>query len=583
MKRILSGIVALLLSLSLAPAIAISGAEEELTEEEARKRVIETIELYEISSNYEIFPEEGAGNWLALVDYLTGVFMEHPELYDDLYYIWKDTVDRYSNIYNSAFLEQNYGTERVNQPGILFYNESDVLTVYGAEDNSPAAAAGLVKDSVVLEFNGIKPVGNRADDLNAIGNSYYDNDTFLHLKVMLPDGTEAEYDIDGADYDSDTASAVCEVGRVNPDKPDEIIDKETGYIRVTNGFNEDTGEKFAKAWKSAEEAGVTSVIIDLRDNGGGYVSTLNKILDTIIPARVPTYSDLYKESIMLFYSSGEGTFNPDIVILTNENSASASEVVTEVLKQNGLARSVGGKTFGKGIGQINQTLASENILAVTAFVNLLPNGYSYNINGVTPDAEVTDDPETELDEVLDFAYSYVDGEGTKIESPAHFTYSFFLPDDNYRMPIAGLTDAKKTADKLGIPIYLQFISSDGTKTIVDVVKAFNAANADYYFGIDKAESDKLAAELKAGGLHEKARVLVTATDKTDRTYYDPTDDFGYSQTLSLKLYAAESLYFYYYDDGNYTAFSPPFVYADGNLRFNIEKGGIIIISPEEIK
>ncbi|MDR0987500.1 MAG: hypothetical protein LBL98_07410 [Ruminococcus sp.] len=569
MKKLLSGIVALVIALSLAPS-AFADAEDDRAM--AREQAIETIELYEFSTYYEQLEGEGAGNWFALVDYLTEAFLNDSELYKKLNGIWKDSVDRYSALREPAVFDAAYSTYRVDQPGVLFDFEADVLTIWGTEDNSPARAEGIVGGSVILEWNGEKATGDYETDYYALSRSYYENDLTLNLKLELPDKTIKDYTVKGATYDADTASAVCDVSS----------DGKTGYIRVSNGFNEDTHEKFAKAWKSAEDAGVKSVIIDLRNNGGGYNKTLDAMLDTVLPARVPTYSAVSKNELSLSYANGTSTFSPDIVILTNNETASAAEIFTTVLKSYKMARSVGTTTLGKGVGQSNKTLSNGKVLSITAFPVADPQGFTYNLKGVTPDVEVIDDPTTETDEVLDFAYGYVDHAGVKVTEPESFRYTFYLPDDRFSLPTSALAFAKRTADESGKAVILTFVSSDGTKMTVDVKKAYDAALPIYLFGIDKENSDKIKDELvESGKIPETSIVLKTADPKLFDDRFFERGDFGFPATITTTS-EFEPGYFYYYKNGEYEEFSPAHVYENGKLRFNLGRGGTIVITKEAL-
>jgi carboxyl-terminal processing protease len=569
MKKLVSGILALILTASLS-VTAFADAEDDRNM--AREQAIEIIETYELSTYYELLEDEGAGNWFALVDYLTEAILNDAELYNKLHGIWKDSLDRYSNLFEPGAFDASYSTQKVDQPGLLFDFETDVLTLWGTEDNSPARAVGIVGGSVILEWNGVKATGNMMDDFYALSRSYYENEMTLNLKLQLPDGTIKDYVVVGATYDSDAASGICDVSE----------DGNTGYIRVSNGFNEDTDEKFAKAWKSAEDAGVRSVIIDLRDNGGGFTTTLNAMLNTILPARLPTYSAFSKNELAINYANGVSKFSPDIVVLTNEYTASAAEIFTSILKYHGLARSVGTTTLGKGVGQSNYDLSNKKTLSITSLIIAAPNGSTYNLKGIAPDVEITDDPATETDEVLDFAYGYVDHAGVTLTEPETFRYTFNLPYDRFSLPTSALAAAKRRADEIGAPVVLTFVSSDGTKVTFDVGKAYDAAHPLYLFGIDKESSDKIKAELvKDGKIPESAIVLKTADPLPFDDRFFGRTEYGFPATITTAADFATAC-FYYYEDGKFTEFKPNYSADGGKLRFVIDKGGVIVAAAEKI-
>jgi carboxyl-terminal processing protease len=573
MKRLVSGLVALIIAISFALAFAPTAfADAEDDRNMAREQAVEIIELFELSTYFELLDGEGAGNWFALVDYLTEAILNDAELYGKLSGIWEDSIDKYSALYEPGSFDASYSTYKEDQPGLLFDFETDVLTIWSTEDNSPARVAGIVDHSIVLEWNGVKASENMMDDFYALSRSYFENDSTLNLKLQLPDGTVKDYVVVGADYDSDAASGICDVSE----------DGNTGYIAVRNGFNEDTHEKFAKAWKAAEDAGVRSVIIDLRDNGGGFTTTLAAMLNTVLPARMPTYSMFSKNELKLVYANGESKFSPDIVILTNEYTASAAEVFTSTLRYYGLARSIGTTTYGKGIGQSNMDLSNGKTLSITSLRIAAPDGSTYNLEGIAPDVEITDDPATETDEVLDFAYGYVDHAGVTLKEPEIFRYTFTLPYDRFSLPTSALGAAKRTANELGVPVILTFISSDGTKMTVDVDTAYEAGLPLYLFGIDKEASDALKAELTGSGkISEQAIVMKTADPLPFDDRFYGRGDYGFPVTITTTV-EFEPQYFYRYNDGEYIEFKPNFTYEDGKLRFVTNKGGAIIITAKKI-
>jgi len=150
---------------------------------------------------------------------------------------------------------------------------------------------------------------------------------------------------------------------------------------------------------------IKGVILDLRSNPGGYLSGSVFIASEFLASGVVVQQES-ANGVKETYSvnrTGKLT-HPDLVVLVNQGSASASEIVAGALKYHQRAKIVGEKTFGKGTVQEAQDLADGSGLHITSARWLLPSGESIEDEGVVPDYEIKDSPETEGDEQLDKAF-----------------------------------------------------------------------------------------------------------------------------------------------------------------------------------
>ena len=187
-----------------------------------------------------------------------------------------------------------------------------------------------------------------------------------------------------------------------------------GYIKV-NAFLDNTGKEFVGALNKLVKKDIEGLVIDLRNNGGGYVGTAYDMLDRILPDNTDIFSFVYKSGKKEIAKTGElstgddKVFNLPIVILMNNESASASELFTGALKDNGYAETVGETSYGKGVAQsILEVLGKDGStviggLKLTTIKYYLPNGESINKVGITPDYKIKDDKKTAKDEQLDYA------------------------------------------------------------------------------------------------------------------------------------------------------------------------------------
>ena len=167
-----------------------------------------------------------------------------------------------------------------------------------------------------------------------------------------------------------------------------VLTNNIGYIEFTS-FDETTAEDFKAKYDELAKKGIQSLIIDLRNNGGGIVDQALEIADYITP----------KDSVLLYEVDKNGKetvkkakkdpiINMPIVILTNENTASASEILSGALKDLGKAKIVGTKTYGKGVIQQILTLSDGSGLKVTIEEYQTPNRNKIHKIGIEPDEKV---------------------------------------------------------------------------------------------------------------------------------------------------------------------------------------------------
>lgn len=165
-------------------------------------------------------------------------------------------------------------------------------------------------------------------------------------------------------------------------------DNKTGYIAVSQ-FLENTGDQFDKAVTALEKQGMTSLIIDLRDNGGGLLDTCTDMLSRLVEKdKLLVYTKDKEGNKEEFKSDSTKTVDIPMVLLVNGNTASASEIMTGCLKDYDKATVVGTKTFGKGIVQSIMPLPDGSAVKFTIANYYTPNGINIHKKGIEPDVEV---------------------------------------------------------------------------------------------------------------------------------------------------------------------------------------------------
>lgn len=166
-------------------------------------------------------------------------------------------------------------------------------------------------------------------------------------------------------------------------------DGDTAIITVTR-FDNNTGTEVQKEAAKFKEKGISKVILDLRGNGGGYVSAAQDLLSLWLDGKLMlTQKSLHSGNEKMSTASGKAILKDmKTIVLVNGSTASASEITAAALKDYGKATIVGTKTYGKGVVQKMYNLSGGGILKVTTAEWLTPNGDSINNNGVAPDVEV---------------------------------------------------------------------------------------------------------------------------------------------------------------------------------------------------
>jgi carboxyl-terminal processing protease len=166
----------------------------------------------------------------------------------------------------------------------------------------------------------------------------------------------------------------------------EMLDNSIGYIRISM-FDEDCGKEFDKAVQALENQNMKGLVVDLRQNPGGYVRECIKVADVLLEEGVVYYAeDSFKQRET--YKSKDGKIKVPFVILVDGGSASASEIVSGAVKDRKAGLLIGTKTFGKGLVQNVQPLDDGSGYKLTIQKYFTPSGISINKVGIEPNIVV---------------------------------------------------------------------------------------------------------------------------------------------------------------------------------------------------
>jgi carboxyl-terminal processing protease len=264
-----------------------------------------------------------------------------------------------------------YAGRHAGMIGIYVNYRDDYPVVSGVLPNSPALKAGLQTDDVILKINGTDARGLKSEQTSALIRGTPGTSVTLHVRRG---GQETDATVIRADFQSPSVQSA----RLE----DDIL-----YLRVYD-FGDSTEREF-DAQLSSGLPGARGVVLDLRDNGGGFVSAATAVISRFV-ASGEAFEERGRDggTNRTPVSGNHPAAGVPLVVLVNGNSASASEIVAGSLQAHHRAQLVGTKTFGKGSVQVDYHLSDGGDLHLTVEHWFLPNGRSVDGVGLTPDVPV---------------------------------------------------------------------------------------------------------------------------------------------------------------------------------------------------
>ena len=266
------------------------------------------------------------------------------------------------------------------------------LIVIAPLKGSPAEKAGLLSGDKILKVDEAEIMGMNIDEAVSIIRG--EKGTMVKLTIGR-DGLDELKEIE-------IVRDIIKIETVEW----EIKNGNIAYIRISQ-FKEETVDEFDSQIDDIIVNDPKGIIIDLRNNPGGYVSTLEDIAGRFLNNGDIIFVEDFGNKKEVYKASGNNKFNDiPIVVLINEGSASASEILAGALKDNNGAKLVGKTTFGKGLVQEMQNLKDGSALKITVAKWLTPRGLDINKDGIKPDYEVEmtlEDYENNIDPQLEKA------------------------------------------------------------------------------------------------------------------------------------------------------------------------------------
>ena len=185
-----------------------------------------------------------------------------------------------------------------------------------------------------------------------------------------------------------------------------MMDNNIGYIQVTE-FDDITVEQYKTALEDLTNQGMEGLIVDLRDNPGGLLSSVCSMLDEMLPEGLIVYTEDKDGNREEEKSDAEHQFTKPLAVLINGNSASASEIYAGAIKDYGTGTLIGTQSFGKGIVQRIIELGDGSAIKLTISNYFTPKGNNIHKIGITPDIVVEANADTPEDEQLDKAVEVI--------------------------------------------------------------------------------------------------------------------------------------------------------------------------------
>ncbi len=277
------------------------------------------------------------------------------------------------------------------------------ITIVAPIDGSPAQAAGLRPGDILREADGVPLTGMDVSEAAAL--------------VRGPAGTTVRLLIerDGKTFTVDITRDVIKL----PSARGEMLDEGIAYVRLSR-FANNTDEELADILTTLLAQNPTGIILDLRRNPGGALDTTVNIADQFLPEGVTLVERFGDGREQKFQSSDKGLAEEiPLVVLIDEGSASASEVLAGAIQDRGRGVLIGDTSFGKGTVQTWQTLANDGGVRITIAEWLTPDKSSINETGLTPDYFIPLDPDNpEEDAQLQAAIDYLLGKPITSIPPA---------------------------------------------------------------------------------------------------------------------------------------------------------------------
>lgn len=322
-----------------------------------------------IDVNYKYEMDDDAVIEFLLKELLT----RNPELFEDVAKTLLDSLDEHSKYYTKEEFEEFYAYVESEYSGIGAYltSEGENCIVTGFLKGAPSEKAGMLAGDIIYKINGEVVTGL---DSNAVA-SKARGETGTPVDVtVLRDGKEITFTIIREKLNENTVEHT-------------LLEKDVAYIRIIS-FNSVTGQEFTDALSGYKKQGIKKYIVDLRNNSGGVTSEALTAVSNFIEKDKPLLQVSNKRTGEYTYFNPRYGERQELVVLINENTASAAEIFAAAIKDHKAGTLMGVKTYGKGTMQNTLSLGDFGGIKLTVSEFFTPNGDIIDKVGISPDEYV---------------------------------------------------------------------------------------------------------------------------------------------------------------------------------------------------
>ena len=341
--------------------------------------------------------------------------------------------------------------------GIEFVIREDTVHVQGIIKNGPAERAGLLAGDKIVEVDGKKFVGKEVTNEEAMHRLKGPKDTKVKIGVLRYGEKKVKtFEVTRGDIPIRSVTSTY------------MIDDKTGYIKIKN-FGQNTYPEMIIALAKLSQSGFSNLIVDLRDNTGGYLESAVKIVNEFLPAnKLIVYTQGRKSPRQDYRSDGKGSYQDiPLIILINESSASASEIFAGAIQDNDRGTIIGRRSFGKGLVQQQMGFTDGSMIRLTIARYYTPSGRCIQKPYTPGDGK---DYEIDLlqryqngeffsqDSIKHTGPAFHTGNGRTVYGGGGITPDIFVPEDTI-----GITSYYKEAAMNGLILQFAYTYTDNNR------------------------------------------------------------------------------------------------------------------------
>ena len=345
----------------------------------ANDRALSAFAVYGADAEEEVvddrFALERLDDLRNVIDFIHDYYKDpvtYDELVDAVYSGLVDSLGDPWSVYYVSQKESDSFVQTINQQysgvGVTMTMDNGSCLISGVNHQGPAYEAGIRSGSYIVKVDGASVA---EWTLSEISEKVRGEEGTAVVLTIRENGVDKDYRLIRRQLKN--ATVECE-----------LLDNNIGYISITS-FGEDTPTEFREAKLKLFGQGANCFIIDIRDNGGGYVSSAVDMADELLDEGVLSRFVWRGEDIAVYEATPNSFRKAPVVLLVNGNTASASEIFAAALHDNGAATLVGTKTYGKGVAQLIEPLDNNASIKLSVYYFNTPNGEAINGVGLTPD------------------------------------------------------------------------------------------------------------------------------------------------------------------------------------------------------